>query len=450
MLGGVDSGCSYASSDPGPRGPGGGDDRPGGWNAGRPGGRLRDRIDPETAILAIDGLHPGGFRRRGLLVQRRPVSGLDRGHDAQCAHRRHRSRPLTVRATGRWRPTAASSPSGPPRSTARWAPLISTRRSWGWRRAMTGTATGWWPPTAASSPSVTPRSTARWAAPTSTPRWSEWPPTPTATATGWWPPTAGSSRSGSPTSTPPSTAPWEASPSTGRSWAWRRPPTAAATGWWPPTAASSPSATRRSSAPRGARPLNRPVVGMASTTDGHGYWLVASDGGVFTFGNAPFAGSLAGNHLNGRWWVCRCPGRPPDRCWRPGSPSFYSVPTQLPSGPAGTLIKAEQIAAPGIDGTVYRVMYLSETELGKPVAVTGLVMVPDVPGPDRRVPGGHAGATAPTGWPRSAPRRSSRRQRCPSRTSSSIRAGRSPPATTRVRAPPASCRTWPASAPPGT
>ena len=37
--------------------------------------------------------------------------------------------------------------------------------------------------------------------------------------------------------------------------------------------------------------LNRPVVGMAATPDGGGYWLVASDGGVFAFGDARFYGS---------------------------------------------------------------------------------------------------------------------------------------------------------------
>jgi hypothetical protein len=37
--------------------------------------------------------------------------------------------------------------------------------------------------------------------------------------------------------------------------------------------------------------LNRPIVGMAATPSGNGYWLVASDGGVFTFGDAPFLGS---------------------------------------------------------------------------------------------------------------------------------------------------------------
>ncbi len=37
--------------------------------------------------------------------------------------------------------------------------------------------------------------------------------------------------------------------------------------------------------------LNRPIVGMATSPDGQGYWLVASDGGVFAFGDAGFHGS---------------------------------------------------------------------------------------------------------------------------------------------------------------
>jgi hypothetical protein len=37
---------------------------------------------------------------------------------------------------------------------------------------------------------------------------------------------------------------------------------------------------------------------MASTPDGAGYWLVASDGGIFTFGDAPFLGSTGGVALN--------------------------------------------------------------------------------------------------------------------------------------------------------
>jgi hypothetical protein len=44
--------------------------------------------------------------------------------------------------------------------------------------------------------------------------------------------------------------------------------------------------------------LNRPVVGMAPTPDGRGYWLVASDGGMFTFGDANFLGSMGNVSLN--------------------------------------------------------------------------------------------------------------------------------------------------------
>jgi hypothetical protein len=41
--------------------------------------------------------------------------------------------------------------------------------------------------------------------------------------------------------------------------------------------------------------LNKPIVGMASTPDGKGYWLVASDGGIFTYGDATFLGSAGGS-----------------------------------------------------------------------------------------------------------------------------------------------------------
>jgi len=47
----------------------------------------------------------------------------------------------------------------------------------------------------------------------------------------------------------------------------------------------------------GGRPLARPVVGMAATPDGQGYWEVASDGGLFAFGDAGFYGSMGGRPL---------------------------------------------------------------------------------------------------------------------------------------------------------
>ena len=48
--------------------------------------------------------------------------------------------------------------------------------------------------------------------------------------------------------------------------------------------------------PRG--PLRAPIVGLDSTPSGSGYWLVAADGGVFSFGDARFHGSTGGEKLN--------------------------------------------------------------------------------------------------------------------------------------------------------
>jgi sugar lactone lactonase YvrE len=53
----------------------------------------------------------------------------------------------------------------------------------------------------------------------------------------------------------------------------------------------------------GGKPLDKPVVGMAPTpvfgsTGGRGYWEVAADGGIFSFGDAQFHGSMGGKPLN--------------------------------------------------------------------------------------------------------------------------------------------------------
>jgi Cu/Zn superoxide dismutase len=46
---------------------------------------------------------------------------------------------------------------------------------------------------------------------------------------------------------------------------------------------------------RGGQPLAKPIVGLATT--GGGYYLVASDGGIFAYGDAPFLGSTGGTKL---------------------------------------------------------------------------------------------------------------------------------------------------------
>ncbi|HEX7165872.1 MAG TPA: choice-of-anchor D domain-containing protein [Acidimicrobiales bacterium] len=47
----------------------------------------------------------------------------------------------------------------------------------------------------------------------------------------------------------------------------------------------------------GGTPLNAPVQSLVPDLDGSGYWLVASDGGIFAF-EAPFRGSMGGTRLN--------------------------------------------------------------------------------------------------------------------------------------------------------
>ena len=48
----------------------------------------------------------------------------------------------------------------------------------------------------------------------------------------------------------------------------------------------------------GSLHLNAPIISMAATPDDAGYWLLASDGGIFAFGDAIFYGSTGGMHLN--------------------------------------------------------------------------------------------------------------------------------------------------------
>src|SRR6202044_1405220 len=61
--------------------------------------------------------------------------------------------------------------------------------------------------------------------------------------------------------------------------------------------------------------LNKPIVAVAPTPDGHGYWLVGSDGGIFNFGDAAFDGSTGGIHLN-KPIVAMAPS--PAGSWLPG------------------------------------------------------------------------------------------------------------------------------------
>jgi hypothetical protein len=71
-----------------------------------------------------------------------------------------------------------------------------------------------------------------------------------------------------------------------------------------------------------------------------------------------------------------------------GDGDFYAVPDPLPQGEPGTLLRYERLDEEQIAGAVsWRVMYLSESIQGEPIAVTGTVLVPadDPPEEGRRV-----------------------------------------------------------------
>ena len=84
--------------------------------------------------------------------------------------------------------------------------------------------------------------------------------------------------------------------------------------------------------------LNKPVVGMTATPDGGGYWFVASDGGVFAYGDADFYGST-GQH-------------PPERTHRrhgrlrPTAPATGSSPPTAGSSTTGRRVSPAAWAAP--------------------------------------------------------------------------------------------------------
>ena len=181
------------------------------------------------------------------------------------------------------------------------------------------------------------------------------------TATGWWPPTAASSPSGPPASP----GPWAGTRSTARSSAWPPRRTAAATGRSPPTAASSPSVTPASTGRPGPPPLVAPIVGMAATPDGRGYWLVASDGGIFAYGDAPFYGSAGGQMAldpvvgmaptgdgHGYWMVTRpAPSSPTATPSSRAASATSTCPHRWPASPPP--VTAGATGSSGADGGVF-------------------------------------------------------------------------------------------------
>ena len=78
--------------------------------------------------------------------------------------------------------------------------------------------------------------------------------------------------------------------------AWRLPRTVRATGWWERMAGPPPAATPDSTARPGASTSTSPSWAWPPRPTGTGYWFVASDGGVFNYGDAGFYGSTGSMH----------------------------------------------------------------------------------------------------------------------------------------------------------
>jgi hypothetical protein len=111
--------------------------------------------------------------------------------------------------------------------------------------------------------------------------------------------------------------------------------------------------------------LDAPIVGMVPSTSGHGYFMVASDGGVFAFGDARFAGSCPGiggcegaavavmpdSTGNGYWLVTNI-----GAVYTFGDAPFYGA----PSGGFGPVVDA--VATP--DGLGYWILYANGAVVG--------------------------------------------------------------------------------------
>ena len=107
----------------------------------------------------------------------------------------------------------------------------------------------------------------------------------------------------------------------------------------------------------GGQHLNSPVVGISSSTDGSGYRMVASDGGIFAFGDAPFAGSMGRVAASTRRWWAPPTTPTPAGYWEVAADggvfSFGGAPFSAP--PGGSPLNAPIVGmAETSDGSGYR------------------------------------------------------------------------------------------------
>ena len=110
-----------------------------------------------------------------------------------------------------------------------------------------------------------------------------------------------------------------------------------------------------SAAPNDRQALAQQDSSSAESPAGNGYWVATSDGGVFTYGNAKFHGSMAGKRLrapitdivptpsgNGYWLVAEDGG-----IFSFGDATFFGSPANLPAAPT---VAIARVPTPGQGG----------------------------------------------------------------------------------------------------
>ncbi len=126
--------------------------------------------------------------------------------------------------------------------------------------------------------------------------------------------------------------------------------------------------------------LNAPVVGIIPTANDDGYWLVAADGGIFPFGNARFYGSMGSQRLN--MPVVGGAVTAPAGCPGPQGAAGNAILNGTTAPPADTLGAVGDFYLDTATGTLYG----PKTSIGWPSTGTSLVGTQ-----------GPAGATGPQG-----------------------------------------------------
>ena len=200
-----------------------------------------------------------------------------------------------LRLDGRRRPW-------PPRSPTSWPPR-------------TAGATGWWRPTAASSPSATPASTARWAACRSTPRWSDMAPTPD--GRGYWLVAADGGIFAFGDAALPRLDGRPAAQRPGRRHGRPTRP-ALATGWSAADGGIFAFGDAGFYGSTGSLALNAPVVGMAADAAGTGYWLVGLGRRHLRLRRRAASAAAPGALRSRPRWSAWRPTRRPDGYWLVG------------------------------------------------------------------------------------------------------------------------------------